>query len=130
MSPWIRDRNCFATRYKLDPNRREDFIQALNDLGDFAEPYYHRGCRFAFQGYCRDPNEFIVIASWDEEVVTELRDTEEFQSCNQRMLDCVVEPVVMEQFCGADIDRTVFEKYPAGSSEVHDPSEKQSYIFL
>lgn len=130
MKPWIRDRNCFSTRFKLHPDKHQEFMQALNDLCDFAEPYYRRGCAFAFQGYARDPNEFVIFASWDEDVVRELRATEEFQRCNQRMMDCCVEPVIMEQFSGAEKDRSIFDQYPPGSSQVHKPGEKQKFIFL
>src|SRR5579859_2609915 len=100
MAKWIRDRNCFSTRFAVDPAKRQEFIAALDALSEFAAPFYERGCAFAFQGWARDPNEFVVFASWDEAVVGELRATQEFQNFNRRMMDCCLGPVTMEQFSG------------------------------
>jgi len=128
-APWIRDRNCFSTRFKLDPERRAEFATAFDELCAFAEPFYRRGCAFAFQGWARDPNEFVVFASWDEDVVQELRATKEFQAYNQQMMDCASEPVVMEQFSGMNADRSVFTIYPVGASQVHAPGAIQRFDF-
>lgn len=128
-SPWIRDRNCFSARFKLDPARRNEFTGAFEDLCTFAEPFYRRGCAFAFQGWARDPNEFVVFASWDEDVVRELCATKEFQTFNQRMTDCASEPVIMEQFSGMNADRSIFASYPAGDSQVHLPGASQRFEF-
>ncbi|MUL65978.1 hypothetical protein BOO86_15990 [Mycobacterium sp. CBMA 234] len=129
-SPWIRDRNCFSARFKIDPERRAEFAAAFDALCAFAEPFYRRGCAFAFQGWARDPNEFVVFASWDEDVVRELRTTNEFQTHNQQMMDCASEPVIMEQFSGMNTDRSVFTTYPAGASRVHVPGATQRFTFL
>lgn len=129
LSTWTRDRNCFAVRYKLDPAKREHFLQVFNALCDFAQPFYERGCAFAFQGWARDPNEFVVMASWDEDVVEELRGTAEYQKYSQDLMDCAVEPVIIEQFAGMDKDRSVFDTYPQGESKVHNAGEIQHFIF-
>ena len=129
MAKWIRDRNCFLTRFEVDPTRRQEFVDALDGLCAFSAPYYDRGCAFAFQGWARDPNEFVVFASWDENVVGELRATKEFQDFNRQMMDCCLGPVTMEQFSGLNKDRGIFDAYPAGASKVHLPGRAQEYIF-
>lgn len=129
-SPWIRDRNCFSARFKLEPARREQFATAFDALCTFAEPFYRRGCAFAFQGWARSPNEFVVFASWDEDVVRELRATKEFQTYNQRMMDCASEPVIVEHFSGMNTDRSIFTSYPVGASQAHAPGAIQRFDFL
>lgn len=128
--PWCRDRNLFSTRFRIDPARREEFLTAFEELCEAATSFYERGCAFAFQGWARDPNEFVVFASWDEKVVAELRATSAFQSCNQRMMDCCSGPVIMEQYSGLEKDRGIFDAYPAGKSSVHKPGKEQEFIFL
>ena len=129
MAVWTRDRNAFFTRFPVDPAKREKFIGLVNELCAFAGPFYDRGCAFAFQGWSRDPNEWIVVASWDETVVQELRATADFQRINAGMLDCCVGPMIMEQFAGMDTDRSVYDIYPAGNSKVHMPGKTQEVIF-
>ena len=129
MSNWTRDRNCFVSRHHIDPDKREAFIDLVEELLVFAKPYYDRGCAFAFQGWGRDPNEWVAIASWDEDVVQELRATPEFQRINAGMLDCCTGPVILEQFSGMKTDRGIFERYPAGTSKVHRPGKIQELIF-
>ena len=130
MSAWIRDRNCFSSRFKINPAKRAQFEMAFEQLCTFAKPFYDRGCAFAFQGWARDPNEFVVFASWEEAVVQELRATPEFQRCNTAMLDCCDGPMIMEQYSGMHNDRSVFDSYPQGNSHVHIPGKLQEVIFL
>ena len=129
MDPWIRNRNCFSTRFHVDPARREEFLRAFKEMCSVARPYYERGCKFAFQGWARDPNEFVVFASWDEDVVQELRQDPNFKRLTAALLDYCDAPNVMEQFSGMEIDRSVFDIYPAGKSAVHNPG-RQHTIFL
>jgi len=102
MSTWIRDRNCFSSRFKVDPSKRDQFERVFDELCTFAKPYYDRGCAFAFQGWARD---------------------------NTGLLDCCVGPVVMEQFSGMNKDRSVFDIYPAGSSQIHTPGKVHEVVF-
>jgi len=126
---WTLDRNCFLARFPVDPGKRERFVALMEELMSFAKPFYDRGCAFAFHGWGRDPNERIVIASWDEAVVRELRATQEFQCLNSGMLDCCSGPLIMEQFNGIRADRVIFEAYPEGKSQVHLPGKVQEVIF-
>lgn len=128
-APWIRDRNCFSSRFHVDPAKRERFELTFDQMCSTAEPYYRRGCAFAFQGWARDPNEFVVLASWDEGVVQELRADPEFKRLTAALMDCCDGPMIMEQFSGKDIDRGIFEAYPAGGSAVHQPGEALGAIF-
>lgn len=127
---WNRDRNCFSARYKIAPEHRERFIKLMDELLVFAEDYYKRGCTFAFHGWGRDPNERFIVASWDEDVVQELRRTEEFQRLNSAMIDCCDGPLIMEQFNGVLKDRSVFDIYPAGRSDAHRPGSNNPVVFL
>jgi quinol monooxygenase YgiN len=126
---WIRDRNCFSTRFHVDPARREEFLQTFTDMCATAARYYDRGCKFAFQGWARDPNEFVVFASWDEDVVRELRADPDFKRLTAALLDCCDAPNIMEQYSGMNIDRSIFDAYPAGESSVHNPGQQKT-IFL
>jgi len=127
--PWIRDRNCFSTRFHVDPAKREQFIKNFEEMCEKAGEYYERGCKFAFQGWARDPNEFVVFASWDETVVRELREDPEFKRLTAALLDCCDAPNIMEQYSGMAIDRSVFDSYPAGESAVHKAGGQKT-IFL
>ena len=129
MTPWIRNRNCFSSRFKIDPTKRAQFEKVFEQLCKFARPFYDRGCVFAFQGWARDPNEFVVFASWDEAVVQELRATPEFRRFNADLLDCCVGPMLMEQFSGMEKDRSVFDIYPAGHSQMHSHGKVHEVIF-
>lgn len=129
MKPWTRDRNCFSTRFPVDPARREDFLRTFEDMCDVAEPYYRRGCKFAFQGWARDPNEFVVFASWSEDVVRELRANPDYKTLTAGLLDCCNGPMVMEQYSGLETDRSVFDAYPAGSSVVHQAGNAHEVVF-
>lgn len=129
MEPWTRDRNIFSTRFHVDPAKRDEFLRTFKEMCATARNYYDRGCSFAFQGWARDPNEFVVFASWDEDVVQELRANPDFQRLVAALLNCCDAPNVMEQFSGMDIDRSVFDIYPKGDSSVHSPG-RQHTIFL
>lgn len=128
-TPWTRDRNMFSVRWKVDPARREEFLQIFDAVCGQARPFYERGCVFAFQGWARDPNEFVVFASWDEDVAAELRLVPEFQEYNRQLLDLCTEPVQMEQFAGMATDRSIFEAFPAGKSSVHKFGNKNEFTF-
>jgi quinol monooxygenase YgiN len=131
MAKWVHDANCFVGRYTVDPNRREEFLAAVNDLLNFAAPWYEEGCNFAFQGWGRNPNQWVAIACWKtEEILARLRETPEFRDCTVRMLECCTEPMTMEQFSGMNKDRSVFDLYPRGSSQVHLPTRDLEVIFL
>lgn len=127
-SPFTRDRNLFAVRWKVDPARREEFLELFEGVCEQAKPFYYRGCTFAFQGWARDPNEFVVFASWDEDVAMELRGVPEFQEYNRKLLDCCTEPVQMEQFSGMNRDRSIFDAFPVGASSVHKFGDKNPFI--
>ena len=128
---WVHDANCFVSRYNVDPAKRDDFLAAVDDLLAFAGPWYEEGCNFAFQGWARDPNQWVAIASWKtEEILERLRLTPEFQDATTRMLACCTGSMTMEEFAGMKKDRSVFDLYPAGKSEVHLSSGTLDVIFL
>ena len=127
--PWIRDRNMFSTRFHVDPTKREEFLNTFTEMCNTARRYYERGCRFAFQGWSRDPNEFCVFASWDEDVVQELREDPDFKRLTAKLLDYCDAPNIMEQYSGMNKDRSVFDIYPKGESSVHKAG-RQHTIFL
>jgi quinol monooxygenase YgiN len=131
MSSWIRTNNCFVSRFTIDPDRREEFLLALDFLCSNADHWYEEGCNFAFQGWGRNPNQWVAIASWkSEDYLNRMRQTPWFQDAQHRMLDCCTEPMTMEQFSGMDHDRTVFDRYPVGSSQVHMKTKSLEVQFL
>lgn len=131
MAKWVHDANCFVSRYKVDPARREEFLAAVDGLLAFAGSWYEEGCNFAFQGWARDPDEWVAIASWkNEEILDRLRLTPEFRDFTQRMLACCSAPMTMEEFSGMKHDRSVFARYPAGRSRVHLPAGALDVVFL
>jgi quinol monooxygenase YgiN len=128
---WVQNANCFLSRFTVFPERRDEFASALNELLDFAGPWYEEGCNFAFHGWARNPNQWVAIASWKtEEILERLRLTPEFRDTTARMLDCCSESMTMEEFSGMKVDRSVFDTYPAGKSEVHLPSGSLDVEFL
>lgn len=128
---WVQNANCFLSRYTVEPDRRAEFVAALNELLEFAGPWYEEGCNFAFHGWARNPNQWVAIASWkSEEILARLRETPEFQDITVRMLDCCSEAMTMEEFSGMKADRSVFDMYPPGRSEVHLPSGAKDVVFL
>jgi hypothetical protein len=46
------------------------------------------------------------------------------------MLACCSEAMVMEEFSGMEMDRSVFDRYPAGKSTVHMTTRDLDVIFL
>jgi hypothetical protein len=46
------------------PERREEFTAALDELLEFAGPWYEEGCNFAFHGWARNPNQWIVFDTY------------------------------------------------------------------
>ena len=127
-SPFTRDRNLFAVHWKVDPARREEFLELFEGVCEKAIPFYERGCVFAFQGWARDPNEFVVFASWDEDVAMELRGVPEFQENNRKLLECCTEPVMMELYSGMYMDRSICDAFPVGKSPVHNFGDKNAFI--
>lgn len=131
MTVWQRDANCFITRLTVDPERREEFLIAVGELSKHAEDWYEEGCNFAFHGWSRNPNEWIAIASWkSEDYVNRMRQTDWFRDTQQRMLDCCTSAMIIEQFSGMDVDRSVFDQYPAGSSQVHMKTKTLDVVFV
>jgi hypothetical protein len=123
MSKWVHHSNCFVARYSVAPDRRADFIAAVQEIFDFAEKIYDEHCNFAFQGWGRDPNQWVAIASWkNEEILGWLRTQEVFMKASVKMLECCDAPMVMENFAGMKKDRSVFDIYPEGKSQVHLPA--------
>ena len=59
-SRWVRDDNCFLSRFTVDPARRDEFMRAFEELARNAEAWYDEGCNFAFHGWGRNPNEFVA----------------------------------------------------------------------
>lgn len=112
MSVWTHDLNCFMVRFAVDPAKRERFEQAVRELLVFAEPFAERGCRFAFHGWARDPNEWVVIAAWQADVFQELAAAPESQRTNGIMRECTTMPVTVEFFAGMKTDRSIFDIYP------------------
>ena len=130
MAKWIRKNNCFISRFIVDPARRDEFIAALEELCTHAEAWYERGCTFAFQGWSRNPNEWVAIASWNPETyLHEMRATEWFKECQLRMLACCTDTMIMENIAGMDEVRTIFELQPAGSSKVHMKTNTLDVVF-
>ena len=131
MSMWQRDANCFLTRLTVDPDRREEFLTAVEALSTHAADWYEEGCNFAFHGWSRDPDVWVAIASWkSEDYVNRMRQTEWFKDCQQRMLECCTDAMIMEQFNGMNVDRSVYDQYPAGSSQVHMKTITLDVIFI
>jgi hypothetical protein len=59
-----------------------------------------------------------------------MRQTDWYKDTQQRMLECSSDAMVMEQFSGMNVDRSVFEQYPAGSSQVHMKTKTLDVTFL
>lgn len=128
---WFHESNCFLARYKVDPNRRQEFLSALDDMFESTQPWYDEHAHFAFHGWARDPDTWIVIASWkNEEILKRLREDPEWQKHSVRMLECCTEPMVIEHFSGMKVDRGVFNLYPAGESGVHPSSSSLGVICI
>jgi quinol monooxygenase YgiN len=131
MTKWLRQSNCFLSRFNVDPARRTEFIGVLDELCANAEQWYEDGCYFAFQGWARDPNQWVAIASWkSEEYLNKMRETPWFKDCQLRMLECCTGEMVMEQFHGMENDRKVFDTYPVGSSKVHMKTKSLDVVFV
>jgi quinol monooxygenase YgiN len=131
MAKWQRDANCFISRFTVDPRRRDEFLTALEELASNAESWYEEGCHFAFHGWARNPNQWVAIASWkSEEFVNKMRQEPWYKDTQQRMLECSSEAMIMEQISGMNCDRSVFDQYPAGSSQVHMKTKSLDVVFL
>ncbi|HKY90305.1 MAG TPA: hypothetical protein VJM11_04665 [Nevskiaceae bacterium] len=131
MARWVRTSNCFISRFTIDPARRAEFLEALEELCRNADPWYDEGCHFAFQGWARNPDQWVAVACWkSEDFLTRMRATSWFQDCQRRMLECCVQAMVMEEISGMEEDRSVFDRYPAGRSTVHALTRDLDVVFL
>lgn len=130
MGKWVRDANCFISRFTVDPARRDEFIDALEELAENAEPWYEEGCNFAFHGWGRNPNQWVAVASWkSEDFVYRMRQTDWYKDTQQRMLACSSEAMVMEQLSGMACDRGVVDHYIVGSSQLHMKTKTLDVVF-
>jgi len=131
VSNWVRNSNCFITRFTVDPARREEFVSALDELCRNADSWYDEGCYFAFHGWARNPNQWVAIAAWkSEDYINKMRQTPWWQDCQRRMLECCTEPMIMENLAGMDMDRSVFDQYPPGSSQVHMKTKSLDVVWV
>lgn len=120
MATWTQDRNCFIIRYDVHPDKRALFERTLQELFTFAEPYAERGCRFAFHGWARDPNQWVAIAAWDMPVFQELGATAESQRITATLRSCSKEPVSIEFFAGMKMDRSIFDLFPEAPATLQE----------
>jgi len=123
--------NTFVSRYRIRPERRDDFLAIWDPLWrnhiDQMEAITH----FVFYGWGRDGNELVAIESYkDENLLAELRKSEVFQEKVAQLLDCCSEPMTMELFSGIDTDRSIFERYERGPSKVHPKGNQMGTVFL
>jgi quinol monooxygenase YgiN len=123
--------NTFVSRWKIRPDRREEFLSIWEPLWRNHIETMEAITHFVFYGWGRDPNELVAIESYrDEGLLAELRKTDAFQREVGRMLDCCSEPMIMELYSGLDADRSVFDLYPKGESQVHPKGAAQGTVFV
>lgn len=123
--------NLFISRWKLHPERRDEFRQIMDGLVNASKDLIESEITIFFHGWGRDENEFVAIESWRSEgAVKSLRETPEFQATMERLMACCREPMEMELFTDDQNDREIFELYPAGVSQVHPIVDAMHARFL
>lgn len=123
--------NLFISRWTIAPDRRADFLAIWGGLWRAHAGAIEVMTHFVYYGWARDPNQLVVLESYrDEAVVTELRKDEGFKQAVRAMLDCCSAPMTMELLSGMEGDRSIFDLYPVGLSDVHPQDAAQPTIFL
>ena len=124
--------NLFISRWTIDPQKRDRFLEVWDSLWRAHADGIELMTHFVYFGWGRDPNQFVAIESYrDEAVVTELRKNEGFRDAVRTMLDCSSAPMTMELLSGYEAgNRSIFDIYPAGPSQVHPNDSTMPAIFL
>jgi quinol monooxygenase YgiN len=123
--------NLFVSRFKVDPEKKAEFLAIFEALADGALPVLQAETNLIFWGWGRDGTEFVAIESWkNEDVVNQVRATAEFKTAVGALLACCTAPMTMELFSGMEGSRGVFDIYPSGPSRVHPSNGKIKVEFI
>ncbi|RJG03197.1 hypothetical protein [Noviherbaspirillum sedimenti] len=112
--------SAFISRFHVDPKRKDEFVRIFDSLWKPHLDFMNEQCNFVFYGWDRDEHIFYAIESYkDEELLKELRKSGVFQTQVSQLMDCCNAPMEMELARGMDSDRSCFDFYKRGPSEVH-----------
>ena len=112
--------SCFIARFHVDPAKRDTFEAIFNALWQGAKAMLEDQCNLVYYGWDRSDTTFVTIESYkDENALAALRESEMFQTVVRQLLEQCTAPMELQLLRGMACDASVFDLYPAGSSQVH-----------
>lgn len=112
--------SCFIARFHVDPTKREAFEAIFDALWQGAKDMLEAQCNLVYYGWDRSDSTFVTIESYkDENALATLRESEMFQTVVRQLLEQCTAPMELELLRGMAADRSVFDLYPVGPSQVH-----------
>ena len=112
--------NCFIARYPVRDDKREEFMTLFDSLWHQGLDFMNEHCHLVFYGWDRSDKWFYTIESYkNEEAVAQLRQTDMFKQMVSQLLAYCDGNMELQNLRGAECDRSVFDKYPAGRSAIH-----------
>ena len=123
--------SAFICVFTIDPAKRDQFVELFDDLWTRFIPTMERDTNFVFYGWGRDPNQFYCVESWQsEEATNAVRAEPFFQQRVGELIDCCSAPMQLTILSGMRSDRSVFDLYPVGQSELHPNTESNTSVFV
>ena len=114
------ENSAFVARFPVLPEKREEFLSIFDALWRGSLEFMNEQCNFVFYGWDRSNTWFYTIESYkDENMLDQLRQSDVFQSTVKTLLSCCSQDMEFQLLRGMDMDEAVFQKYPAGASQVH-----------
>ena len=112
--------SCFIARFHVDPAKRETFLAIFSALWQGAKDMLEDQCNLVYYGWDRADQTFVTIESYkDEGALAALRQSDMFQTVVRQLLEQCTAPMELQLLRGMAADRSVFDLYPAGPSQVH-----------
>jgi quinol monooxygenase YgiN len=112
--------SAFIARFPVRPDKREEFLAIFDALWRGSLEFMNAQCNLVFYGWDRDDEWFYTIESYkDETMLDQLRQSDMFQTTVQSLLACCSQSMELRLLRGMEMGGELFEKYPAGPSQVH-----------
>ncbi len=112
--------SCFIARFHPRQDKREAFLGIFDELWRKSLNFMNEQCNLVFYGWDRSDRWFYTIESYkDEDMLAGLRQSDIFQETVRTLLSLCDRPMEFQLLRGMENDRSVFDRYPAGPSQVH-----------
>jgi quinol monooxygenase YgiN len=112
--------SVFIARFPVKSDKRAEFLAVFDALWRGSLDFLNEQCNFAYYGWDRTDRWFYTIESYkNEDVLTTLRQSEVFESTVRTLLGMCDANMELRLLRGMESDKSVFDRYPVGPSQVH-----------